>query len=99
MYLILHFAALLFPYLGLMSFVLWTNVASFLFYMIIFSDVAFVLTIKKLWDLEWWFGGTVLFNLSFILSDTEGPGTTSELFGRLFALSRLRIVSVGLLRL
>lgn len=53
MYLILHFAASLFPHLGLMSFVLRTNIASFLFHVIIFSDVAFLLTIKLLWSLGW----------------------------------------------
>ena len=46
MYLVHHFAVLLSPNLGLMFFVLRTKVASFLFYFLIFSDVAFVLTIK-----------------------------------------------------
>ena len=46
MYLVLHFAVLLSPSLGLTPFVLRTKVASFLFYVIIFSDVAFVLIIK-----------------------------------------------------
>ena len=41
-----HFAVLLSPDLGLMFFVLRTKVVSFLFYVLIFSDVAFVLTIK-----------------------------------------------------
>ena len=44
---------------------------------------------------EWWFGDNVLSNLSFIFSDKKGPGTVPELFWKLFALSCLRIVSVG----
>lgn len=65
-----------------MSFVLRTNVTSFLFHAMMSSDVAFVLIIKQLRGLEWWFRGNVPFNLAFILSGIKGPATTPELFGR-----------------
>lgn len=51
------FHSLAFPHFELMSFVSGTNVASFLFHMIIYSDVALELPMKQSGALGGWFCG------------------------------------------
>lgn len=85
---------------GPMSFVSRADVSLFLFHVIISSEVAFQLPIKQARDLGWrlvlWIMCCLIFSFSFQIH--EVPGTPPELFGRLFALSCLRAVSVELLR-
>lgn len=80
--LILHLTTLCSPQLGLISFVLRTNVVSFFFHVTIW------LLIKqpRCWDGG--FGGNVLFNFPFFpLRYIKGPGTTLNLFQRLYFLA------------